>query len=212
MTLVGQEHGALAPQPGKLIMRRGAAWQASSGAKLRLSKPVPVPRTPSDHPAQAPEEEDLGPLAPKEAPRPGKPSRSQGSWEPSFQAAKASTGYRAQRPPAGAAPSHRPGTLEIRRWQWPTGNSSTPVRGPGPPLPGTLAYASDSGPEAPEEEPLPWAAPEDDAPSDAEAPPEAPAKEVPSGAEASDDASENDAPPESSSEEGDSGTVEEARP
>ena len=24
-----QEHGALAPQPGKLIMRRGAAWQAS---------------------------------------------------------------------------------------------------------------------------------------------------------------------------------------
>ena len=25
-------------------------------------------------------------------------------------------------------------------------------RGPGPPLPGTLAYASDSGPEAPEEE------------------------------------------------------------
>ncbi|OLQ14906.1 hypothetical protein AK812_SmicGene901 [Symbiodinium microadriaticum] len=173
-------------QAGRLVMRQDP-WKANSGAKLRLGRPVPVSRSclhqDELHLAKSPiadaasrdaagGEDDLEPLAPAEEYVLGSPATSSSrqpgnSWEPTFKA-KAPEGY--------------------RRWQPRAAGTASPARGGplGPPLPGTLVYASaqDLPPAA--------APPEDDEHSDAEAPSEA---NPPSSAEASG----NEAPLEESS-------------
>lgn len=208
MTLVGQEQPR---QAGRLVMRQDP-WKANSGAKLRLGRPVPVSRSclhqDELHLAKSPNadaasrdaaggEDDLEPLAPAEEYVLGSPATSSSrqpgnSWEPTFKA-KAPEGYRRWQPRAAGptpTPSPQPASVGVRRrrWEWPTSGTASPARGGplGPPLPGTLVYASaqDLPPAA--------APPEDDEHSDAEAPSEA---NPPSSAEASG----NEAPLEESS-------------
>eukprot|EP00439_Symbiodinium_sp_Y106_P041029 s164_g5.t1 len=172
-------------QAGRLVMRQDP-WKASSGAKLRLGRPVPVSRpclqqdeqrlakSPIGDPASrdgAVGEDDLEPLAPAEEYMLGSPAASssrqpENSWEPTFKA-KAPEGYRRWQPRGAGptpTPSPQPGSVGVRRrrWEWPTSEAASPARGGplGPPLPGTLVYAH------PQDLPPAAAPPEDDEQSD----------------------------------------------